>query len=156
MVGVGREGTKSALARVSVVNYYGNVLYDAFVVPTQRVKDWRTKVSGITPARLTNGVSLFRRELITAKNFHVVRDTVMDLLKGRILIGHALKADLTALELSHPREAIRDTCLYEPFRASYGTGRAPSLKKIVQAVLGITIQKGQHDSVDPGIDLTEC
>jgi RNA exonuclease 4 len=49
MVGVGPEGKSSILARVSIVNYYGEVLMDKYVTPTERVVDYRTFVSGITP-----------------------------------------------------------------------------------------------------------
>ena len=52
MVGVGAEGRKSALARVVVVNYYGNVLLDTFCAPSERVTDYRTRVSGIRPQDL--------------------------------------------------------------------------------------------------------
>jgi RNA exonuclease 4 len=54
MVGVGEEGVEDSLARVSVVNYFGHVLLDAYVSPTQRVTDWRTKYSGIRPADVLN------------------------------------------------------------------------------------------------------
>ena len=70
-----------------------------------------------------------------------------ELINGRILVGHALKGDFAALNLSHPRQALRDTSLYEPFRADYGSGRAPSLKKVVKGELGVSIQISEHDSV---------
>ena len=54
MVGVGEEGIEDSLARVSVVNYFGHVLLDAYLAPTQRVTDWRTKYSGIRPADVLN------------------------------------------------------------------------------------------------------
>jgi RNA exonuclease 4 len=73
----------------------------------------------------------------------------MELLKDRVIIGHALKGDLAALKLSHPRHAVRDTSSYEPFRTKYGSGRTPSLKKIVEGELGVNIQISEHDSVDP-------
>lgn len=54
MVGVGPNGEENALARVSIVNYYGIVLLDAYVSPSQYVTDWRTKFSGIRPADVLN------------------------------------------------------------------------------------------------------
>ena len=39
----------NALARVSVVNENCNVLLDEFVVPESRIRDYRTRYSGITP-----------------------------------------------------------------------------------------------------------
>ena len=52
MVGTGPDGTRSALARVVVVNAVGNVVYDSFVRPTAEVTDYRTAVSGIRPHNL--------------------------------------------------------------------------------------------------------
>lgn len=57
MVGVGPNGIESVLARVSIVNYYGVVLYDSYVAPKEKVTDYRTWVSGIKPEHLINGQS---------------------------------------------------------------------------------------------------
>lgn len=60
MVGVGPEGKESALARVSIVNYYGNVILDKFVLPREKVVDYRTHVSGITREILKNGIFIIK------------------------------------------------------------------------------------------------
>ena len=58
MVGIGpRDAEESALARVSSVNYYGNVVLDTYVQPKEKVTDYRTWVSGIKPEHLENGFS---------------------------------------------------------------------------------------------------
>jgi RNA exonuclease 4 len=56
MVGIQAHhgGEESAVARVSIVNYFGHVLLDAYIKPTQRVVDFRTKYSGIRPADILN------------------------------------------------------------------------------------------------------
>ena len=41
MVGVGPDGTRSALARVCIVNEQGNVLLDVHCKPKERVTDYR-------------------------------------------------------------------------------------------------------------------
>ncbi|ESW98365.1 RNA exonuclease 4 [Ogataea parapolymorpha DL-1] len=56
-VGAGEEGESSILARVSLVNYHGITVYDTFVLPTEKVTDWRTHVSGVTPAHMKDAVS---------------------------------------------------------------------------------------------------
>ena len=43
MVGVGRDGTDSVLARVSIVNHFGHAVYDKFVSPREKVTDYRCK-----------------------------------------------------------------------------------------------------------------
>lgn len=55
MVGVGAKGKYSVLARVSIVNYYGEVLLDRFVKSRREITDYRTQFSGITPELLING-----------------------------------------------------------------------------------------------------
>ncbi len=105
MVGVGRDGVESVLARVSIVNHFGNILYDTFVAPREAVTDYRTHVSGVRPA-----------DLADAPHFMEVQQRVSELLKGRILVGHALKHDMRVLFLDHPKRMLRDTSGYKPFR----------------------------------------
>jgi hypothetical protein len=58
MVGVGPFGSESALARVTVVNYRGDVVLDEFVLPQEPVTDWRTFVSGVRKEDMAHGKSL--------------------------------------------------------------------------------------------------
>ena len=44
MVGVGRDGTDSVLARVSIVNHFGHAVYDKFVSPREKVTDYRFEI----------------------------------------------------------------------------------------------------------------
>ena len=136
MVGIGYGGKESVLARVSVVNHFGNVLYDAFVTPRESVTDYRTAVSGIRKADLD----------AKGKPFKDVQAEVAELFKGRVLVGHAIKHDLKVLFLEHPRKMIRDTSIYKPFRDAFG-GRTPSLKRLSERMLGVQIQDGEHSSV---------
>jgi RNA exonuclease 4 len=54
MVGAGPRGCRDMLARVSIVNTLGNVIYDKYVQPIEPVTDYRSFVSGIYPQHLTN------------------------------------------------------------------------------------------------------
>ena len=56
MVGVGYMGKESALARISIVDYYGVTLIDKYVKPKRKITDYRTRYSGITPDHLENGM----------------------------------------------------------------------------------------------------
>lgn len=47
MVGTGPGGRCSELARCSILDYHGNILYDKYVRPCQPVTDYRTPWSGI-------------------------------------------------------------------------------------------------------------
>ena len=55
MVGTGSTGDFSMLARCSIVNHHGNVLYDSYVASMDKITDYRTKFSGITPQHLKGG-----------------------------------------------------------------------------------------------------
>lgn len=52
MVGAGPRGCRDMLARVSIVNTFGNVVYDKYVQPIHPVTDYRSFVSGIYPHHL--------------------------------------------------------------------------------------------------------
>lgn len=54
MVGTGSGGRCSELARCSILDYHGNVLYDKYVKPCQPVTDFRTRWSGIRRHHLLN------------------------------------------------------------------------------------------------------
>ncbi|KAL3503165.1 hypothetical protein ACH5RR_037614 [Cinchona calisaya] len=134
MVGVSSMGNKSALGRVTLVNKWGNVLYDEYVRPIEWVVDFRTQISGIRP-----------RDLRKAKDFIMVQRKVADLLKGRILVGHALHNDLKALLLSHPKKDIRDTSEYQQFLKE---GRSQALRYLAADYLGVEIQNGEHCPIE--------
>jgi len=135
MVGVGPTGKESTLARVSVVNYFGAVLLDVFVRQKERVTDWRTQWSGIRP-----------KDMINAKAFEEVQRAVAELIKDRILIGHAIQNDLKALMLSHSRAQIRDTQILAHMHGQSRSAR-PALRNLVHDMLDTKIQEGEHNSV---------
>merc|ERR1712025_374155 len=135
MVGVGNDGVDSILARVSIVNHFGNVLYDKVVAPREKVTDYRTAVSGVRP-----------EDLVSAPEFKLVQEEVAELIKDRVLVGHALHHDLKVLFLDHPKKLIRDTSKYKPFKAAFG-GRTPGLKALTERFLGEKVQTGEHSSV---------
>ena len=143
MVGVGMAGTDSILARVSIVNHFGHKIYDKFVAPREKVTDYRTAVSGVRP-----------EDLQGAPEFKEVQTEVSELLKGRVLVGHAIRHDLKVLFLDHPKKMIRDTSKYKPFRTAFG-GRTPSLKNLAERFLGVKVQTGEHSSVqDSQVSIT--
>ncbi|KAI9102501.1 ribonuclease H-like domain-containing protein [Phlyctochytrium arcticum] len=136
MVGVGEGGMESALARVSIVNFHGHTVLDKYVLPQEAITDYRTWVSGITPELLK-----------TAFPFKLIQKEVADLIRDRVVVGHALKNDFNALFLTHPSRLVRDTALYKPFRV-FSKGRAPALRKLAKQLLGLDIQSGEHSSVE--------
>jgi len=139
MVGIAPNPEKdSQLARVSIVNFHGMQVYDSYVLPRLPVLDYRTAVSGIGPHHLRPN---------HARSFKEVRSDVQVFLKGRILVGHAIRKDLKMLMLKHPANDIRDTSCHPPFRDRV-MGRTPSLKMLAKELLGLDIQTGEHSSVE--------
>ncbi|NXH09792.1 REXO4 exonuclease, partial [Bucco capensis] len=135
MVGVGAKGEDSIVARVSIVNQFGKCVYDKYVKPTEEVTDYRTAVSGIRPENIKTG-----------EDFKTVQKEVADILKGRILVGHALRNDLKVLFLDHPQKKIRDTQRYKPFKQRVKSAR-PSLKLLCEKLLSVEVQTAEHCSI---------
>lgn len=141
MVGTGPPPhTDNVLARASLVNFHGEQIYDSFVLPPPgiKVEDYRTFVSGIQPQHLNSNY---------ARPFTEVQRDVAELLSGRVLVGHALRNDLQALILSHPKRSMRDTSRYAKFRVE-SKGKPPALRKLAKSELGMTIQSGEHSSIE--------
>lgn len=141
MVGTGPPPhSDDLLARVSLVNFHGEQIYDSYVQPPgkARVEDYRTHVSGVTKWHLRPDY---------ARPFAEVQREVADLLHDKILVGHALKKDMEALQLTHPKRDIRDTSRYAPFRVE-SKGKPPALRNLARSELGLTIQTGEHSSVE--------
>ncbi|KAF9075448.1 ribonuclease H-like domain-containing protein [Rhodocollybia butyracea] len=135
MVGIGIDGSESSLARVTLVNYYGAVQLDEFVRQRERVVDYRTQWSGIRES-----------DMVKAKPFGEIQKQVAEMIKDRILVGHAVHNDLKALLLSHPWPLTRDT---QYFAGKHKVVRSKyvSLRNLVKQELDITIQGGEHSSL---------
>lgn len=142
MVGVGPEGLDSALARVSIVNWDGQIVLDTYVRVDEPVTDYRTFISGIKEEHVTSD---------RAMPLDYVQNLVAGILRGKILIGHGLENDLKALCLNHPWTDIRDTAKYAPFMTKVETSsilslvdapelRPRKLKDLAYEKLGMEIQ----------------
>jgi RNA exonuclease 4 len=158
MVGIGPEGKISVLARCCIVNFDGEVIYDQFVRPSGFVTDFRTKWSGVRKKNLREGHAI---------SFKECQEQVAGLIKGKILVGHALKNDLDVLMLNHHRNSIRDTARYAPYMRTAGKKggklKPRALKDLAKQFLGVIIQTSEHDPVKIGriliyidLDLINC
>lgn len=138
MVGVGTGGTRSALARVSIVDSEGVVLMDRFVKPDEPVTDYRTHITGITAERLT------RRDVMKPE---AAKEQAAALMEGKLVVGHALQNDFQVLELLHPHAMIRDTAIFKPLRLPNNEKKTPSLARLSEYWLQESIHEGQHNSI---------
>jgi DNA polymerase III epsilon subunit-like protein len=127
------------LARVSMVDLAGEVVYDTFVKPVNPVTDYLTQFSGVRP-----------EDLETAVPFSQVQADLSRLLSRRsIVCGHSLENDLRALKLVH-RRVIDTSLLYPHPQPSYKY----SLKRLAfnflnAEIQAVTCKQGDgHDSVE--------
>jgi len=128
------EGNIHALARCSIVDYNGHVLFDQIIKPKWRVTNYLTWVSGITPAKLKNAGTY---------DHHI--GEILDILKNRIIIGHSIKNDFDALNFYPDKKYVRDLVQYKGLKVN---GKVVGLKIMTEKFLGMHIQDGQHNSVE--------
>ncbi|XP_012974360.1 apoptosis-enhancing nuclease [Mesocricetus auratus] len=148
MVGTGPRGRVSELARCSVVSYSGDVLYDKYIRPEMPIVDYRTRWSGITHQHMRKAIP-----------FQVAQKEILKLLKGKVVVGHALHNDFQALKYVHPRSQTRDTT-YVPnllSQPSSHTRARVSLKDLALHLLHKKIQVGHqgHSSVEDAMTAME-
>lgn len=141
MVGTGPDGHCSELARCSVLDYDGEVLYDQYIQPRRPVTNYRTRWSGIKKQHLKHAVP-----------FEKARTEIIALIKDKVVVGHALHNDFKVLGFSHPRHMIRDTLSSRALRqrCSLPSKIGASLKTLTRRLLNRNIQVGKegHCSVE--------
>ncbi|XP_035521136.1 apoptosis-enhancing nuclease-like [Morone saxatilis] len=141
MVGTGPGGRCSELARCSILDYRGNILYDKYVQPSQPVTDYRTRWSGIR-----------RHHLHSAMPFAQAREEILRVLEGKVVVGHAIYNDFEVLDMLHPGHMVRDTSTTRLLSrlAGFPRERCASLKILASKLLNRRIQVGRrgHCSVE--------
>lgn len=139
MVGCGAKGRISVLARCSLVDYHGEVLYDSYIKPMMAVTDYRFKYSGIK-----------RKHLLNAPSFAEARTLIKKHLRGKYIIGHDLRNDFAALKIKVDPTLVRDTsgCVALRYLAGLPSNKKPSLRNLTGLINGRTIQEHSHCSVE--------
>lgn len=74
---------KDILARVSLINFKGEVLYDTVVLPEEPIADYITHITGLT-----------KESFIDAPTYSEVNLHVINMMRSTVIIGHTLKCDL--------------------------------------------------------------
>uniref|UniRef100_A0A8D3C308 Interferon stimulated exonuclease gene n=1 Tax=Scophthalmus maximus TaxID=52904 RepID=A0A8D3C308_SCOMX len=131
MVGTGPGGRCSELARCSILDYRGHVLYDKYVRPCLPVTDYRTRWSGIR-----------RHHLHNATPFVQAREEIISILEGKVIVGHSIYNDFDALDVLHPCHMVRDTSTARLLSrlAGFPGERCPALKILACKLLNRRIQ----------------
>ncbi|CAI7641513.1 unnamed protein product [Penicillium viridicatum] len=120
----------------------GDVLINKFVHPTNTVRNWCTRSSGITCASMKAAV----KDNLALPGWKAAREMLFQHMDSNtILVGHALYNDLNVLGVVHP--IIIDTAIltadavYAPLERPFR--RTWSLKTLANDLLGLKIQAGK-------------
>jgi len=140
-----RNNIKNALCRVSVVSLstYDEVQteLDTWVAVDEPIVDFRTAITGIDWEEFENKNKM---------TFSDAREAVLELIAGKIVVGHAVWNDFQALNILHPDHMVRDTALYVPLRPGnlppWQRENLPSLRLLAKYCLEEEIRYGCHDS----------
>ncbi|KZT75107.1 hypothetical protein DAEQUDRAFT_748210 [Daedalea quercina L-15889] len=141
-VGCGPGGGTPMIARVAIVNYQAQTVYDTYVQPTIEVSDYRTGTTGIEPGHLDPSHG--------AETFSEVQDEVKRIIKGKVIVGHSLWLDLSVLGLPHPAVNTRDVALYQPFKNALrgSTNQVIGLQTLMWHLMRRRVQDGKVDALE--------
>ncbi|CAG8890242.1 unnamed protein product [Penicillium egyptiacum] len=138
------EGGRKELAFLVVVDLFtGEIIINHFVHPTNIVRNWQTKYSGITCAEMKTAV----KKNLAIRRWKEERTMLFDHMDSKtIIVGHALHNDLNSLGIIHP--TVIDTSvltadavhrpLGRPFRRTW------RLRRLADELIGQKIQGGKH------------
>ncbi|KZV77570.1 hypothetical protein PENSPDRAFT_746704 [Peniophora sp. CONT] len=144
------SGQTPMLARIALADYWGTILLDTFVQPTQHVTHYGTLAHQ------------YHQQLHAAPTLDVVRHQVMGHIhptqnQNKILVGYAIWTSLAVLNISHPTISTRDCAVFEPFLHHLRTTQMPPLPILTNRFLGrnIGIIEPEHpvESARAALDL---
>lgn len=128
------------LARITIVNYYGNIVLDTLVKPWCKVLDFREEITGIKAS-----------DMNFAPSYPRVAPIIKEIINNRIIVGHSLEQDFLSLNLTKDEYTCetRDIAEFSQFLRSMPSflGQKRKLKDLAREFLNADIQKGHHSSV---------
>lgn len=125
------------LTRISIINENHESIYETLVCPRNKIVDYLTPFSGITPQMMKN----------ITKTLSEVQNDIRELLPAdAIFVGQSLHSDLMAMRMIHPY--VIDTSVI--FNISGDRRRKSKLQTLAHEFLGESIQKNPlgHDSIE--------
>lgn len=152
MVGV-KPSNKSALAHVAIIDFFGNQIYNKYVLPPggiNSISDYRTRYSGISRETLTNPDNI-------VEDFETVKAEVHLILNGKTIVGHGLVNDFNVLDYDPSGNTVWDTTLINLYmqngqhhilpNGSSKITRVPrKLKVLAKEIANNNIQKNERNA----------
>ncbi|KAJ1621102.1 ribonuclease H-like domain-containing protein [Pavlovales sp. CCMP2436] len=125
----GKTGERFALGQCCILDVATEEpLYESYVKPDGEVVDYLTRYSGLSDHNLRS-----------ATPFAEARAQILELIKGRVIIGHGLENDFKVLGIRPESSLIYDTSLLE-----WGPRISLKLRDLVRDELALEIQTGAH------------
>ncbi|KAF5311981.1 hypothetical protein D9619_003369 [Psilocybe cf. subviscida] len=133
----GRAVPVPMVARVSLIDYRGQILLDTYVRPTYPVSDYRSSETNITYTTLSN-----------ASLFVDIQRQVATLIQGKILVGHRIWNFLSVLGIRHSALDTRDLALFRPMRKRLKSDFVLELAVLVEVFMGRALGFQGEDSLE--------
>lgn len=114
-------------------------MVDDYVLPTERIVDYKTRFSGIRPEDLDPAKS--RHNLVSRIHARMKLKYLID--AGCVIVGHSVSSDFRVLNLAIPIKLVDTVVLFR--RPNH---RKLSLRFLSSRLLGQAIQSETHDSVE--------
>ncbi|EDV96487.1 GH15165 [Drosophila grimshawi] len=128
------------LTRISIVDEKYQTVYETLVRPANKITDYLTQYSGITPEIM---------KTVTKSLADVQREVSALLPTDAILVGQSLNSDLNAMRMMHPYVIDTSVC----FNISGVRKRKSKLKHLAKTFLQESIQENEdgHDSIEDSL-----
>lgn len=135
-------GLVDQLIQLTAIDYItGKVLISALVNPTLEIRQWRTKIHGVTHGMILQAT----RDGIALRDVFHARELLFSLMnRDTILVGHALHHDLNILKIAHDR--CVDSEMLAKAAINRGQRDGIGLRKLCEGLMGLSVQRMANHS----------
>jgi len=137
---------RSVLAFLCAADFLtGEVLVHSYVSPTEKVVDWISNISGVTPTAMAEAVASEK----ALDGWQAARSTLFEYINDEtVLIGQSLDSDLGVLGIYHSKVVdsviLTSEAVFPTLPSNKPLKRMWSLKKLAKELLDRDIQTGNN------------